>query len=586
MADTPVMPQSPMMQAQMQGSQQPQHQQHREQPRSDASSKPRVLLSVLKCACFEHLEGETLFTAICAGFGRFECDRLLKPSGVELMNLPRSANIEISVLRRVPTDAERPKQLLYHGLISLNQVYPAFAAGGEAGSDAGRGEPEVWESWLGLFSSDVNLQAQSPDRLFQRCQEMGTSGARFPRLLVKLQYMPPGVSAVPSGRSAGTSRSALPHPQPSPTPAPPAVDRQHWGASASQAAYTAPTTAGPQDSFNFLLPGTSSAAHAPTGMLASTSGGSGPGPMAQNTSSRSFAEDLRDKVTFLESEVNRLRERELAWQAVDRDFWKKVGPSLASLGHNMNREASSPSSSPREARARWDEIAVALGEATRAGSGGHRGWSSGGGLSQKASPPSTSSSSTSPVAVLSLAAEAVSRALDTGEEGLEAWLADIADSRQAGGGEEDRRALLRSHERFVACCHRVAAARGGHVGGRGLAEARGEAEGPGHGAGKLFYKPLRDDPVDCLLASSLLRQALDNGGSVASFERLGSGMYRFGGAHGTRLMCSAEGGKLLLQRCAETEKPGEEPQAQGPAMELREFLLSQVGISVTAASAA
>lgn len=30
--------------------------------------------------------------------------------------------------------------------------------------------------------------------------------------------------------------------------------------------------------------------------------------------------------------------------------------------------------------------------------------------------------------------------------------------------------------------------------------------GPGHGAGKLFYKPLRDDPVDCLLVPrSILR---------------------------------------------------------------------------------
>ncbi len=60
------------------------------------SDKPRILLSILKCACFEHLEGESLFTAISAGHGRFECERLLKPSGVELMNLPESANIEVS----------------------------------------------------------------------------------------------------------------------------------------------------------------------------------------------------------------------------------------------------------------------------------------------------------------------------------------------------------------------------------------------------------------------------------------------------------------------------------------------------------
>merc|ERR1719327_18804 len=113
---------------------------------TDPTSKPRVLLSILKCNYFEHLEGELLFTAISAGFGRFECERLLKPSGVELMNLPRSANIEVSVLRWCQTDRdrERQKQLLYHGLVSLSAVHPAFAVADRADSGVDENEMQDW----------------------------------------------------------------------------------------------------------------------------------------------------------------------------------------------------------------------------------------------------------------------------------------------------------------------------------------------------------------------------------------------------------------------------------------------------------
>eukprot|EP00931_Biecheleriopsis_adriatica_P106777 TRINITY_DN81160_c0_g1_i1.p1 TRINITY_DN81160_c0_g1~~TRINITY_DN81160_c0_g1_i1.p1 ORF type:complete len:440 (+),score=62.36 TRINITY_DN81160_c0_g1_i1:45-1322(+) len=182
-------------------------------PHSDASlppSKPRVHLSIVKCACFEHLEGESLFTAVSAGFGRFECERLLKPSGIELMNLPRAANIEVSVMRRrFGADGERQKQQIYQGIISLAAVR-AVATPVSDGSDVPHSDGEqvtVWENWLGLFGSDAGLAGQSPDRLFQRCVDMGASNARFPRLLIRLQYLPAGVVA-PSRSSAGEPRRA------------------------------------------------------------------------------------------------------------------------------------------------------------------------------------------------------------------------------------------------------------------------------------------------------------------------------------------------------------------------------------------
>ncbi|CAE8602512.1 unnamed protein product, partial [Polarella glacialis] len=124
-----------------------------------------IHLAIIRCACFEHLEGEPLFTAVSAGFGKFECERLLKPSGIELMNLPRAANIEVSVFRRRSgADGERTKQMLYHGLVSLAAVRTLFwtpsVAEGEASTPPEVEQPLVWESWLGLFSSEVDLGNQ------------------------------------------------------------------------------------------------------------------------------------------------------------------------------------------------------------------------------------------------------------------------------------------------------------------------------------------------------------------------------------------------------------------------------------------
>lgn len=160
---------------------------------ADSSNKPRILLSIVKCACLESSgDNENLFTAITAGFGRFECERLLKPSGVELMNLPPSANIEISVLRR--DQATNQKQLLFHGIVPLVAVQPHFSNG------SSHTEPQVWENWLGLFGAEQSLKEHAPEKLFQQCLEMGKSNARFPRLLVRMQYLQASAAkAVPAG---------------------------------------------------------------------------------------------------------------------------------------------------------------------------------------------------------------------------------------------------------------------------------------------------------------------------------------------------------------------------------------------------
>mmetsp|Transcript_8912 Transcript_8912/g.23142 ORF Transcript_8912/g.23142 Transcript_8912/m.23142 type:complete len:730 (-) Transcript_8912:130-2319(-) len=166
---------------------------------ADATSKSRVLLSILKCAHFEGYETESLASAISAGFGRYECEKLLKPSGVELVNLPHSSNIEISVLRK----AGGSKELLLHGVMPISAVSP----GGVASQP--KDSPRVWEGWLGLFGADTNLKSQSVDAVFQQSLDMGSSGQRHPRLYLTLQYLPPGVVATLPRSIASSSPLAV-----------------------------------------------------------------------------------------------------------------------------------------------------------------------------------------------------------------------------------------------------------------------------------------------------------------------------------------------------------------------------------------
>lgn len=169
-------------------------------------AKPRVLLSILKYAYFDNVdEGETLFTAISAGYGRFECDRLLKPSGVELMNLAHSATIEISVLRRDPaTDQKQPLRHCLVPLSGITAMRPGFFS-----TRPENAESQIWDGWLGLFGADVSLMDQPPQHVFQSSLDMGNSATKFPRLFVRIQYLDAGISAVNLKRNVSRQDSRV-----------------------------------------------------------------------------------------------------------------------------------------------------------------------------------------------------------------------------------------------------------------------------------------------------------------------------------------------------------------------------------------
>jgi len=442
---------------------------------TSAAIKPRVLLSILKCACFEHLEGENLFTAISAGFGRFECERLLKPSGVELMNLPQSSNIEVSVLRRLPNERERPKQLLYHGIVSLAAVQPTFTAGG--------GDAQAWESWLGLFSSDVSIKAQDSDRLFSRCLEMGTSGARFPRLLLRLQYLSPSTTppALPRhlpptavGPTTATSPlDGLDKPGPGNTEvALRGIDSYKASGSYDKGSTAADSTGAPSRigtasaprSPNTASLGTSIGSSLTTSAIgAHTRGASAPGwdpkPPGMGMGlgmewrqeadfARAAAEARKEHQEVLKAQVTELQEKDAAREAALRMFFEQVSPRLHDLGQPLQLSAQEAAASMEGMKAQLDSIAAALDQA-----------------------PAASNSAQTPLQV---------------SKDPEPALGDLC----------------------------------------------------------KFYKPVKSDIVDCMLAASLLR--LD---SPPEFEvvRLEPGIYRFFGTDGIRHRCYTSNGRVMVR---------------------------------------
>jgi len=666
----------------------------------DPLSKPRVLLSVLNRACFERFEGEQLFTAISAGFGRFECDRLLKPSGVELMNLPHSANIEISVLRRCPGNTEQPKQLLYHGLVSLGAVFPHLARTGGLAVPGEEPPQNSWESWLGLFSSEQNLKAQSPERLFQRCQEMGSSSARFPRLLVRMQYLPPGVAAapqrqqsagaavvpregsvppgrgptapgtsqpypsgmltLPSSTAGGASATALaatggqplvmesyvagfsaggddtgssirswsklggapptrseggaleqdlsPHgQQPTPLVAPqqPALQAQPGPPAYQHREVPQPAQVqhsmkelSPMSSIPLLqmqhpifqpppplmqqpvqLPAPSSHQHllVPSSLRppdsAATTGSGNSGGCAHSataTGTRPSSEDLRSRLSMLEHDNLKLRERESARESAERAFFEKVAPSLAMLGRRslgapaaaegVAEHAAAVASSPSMARARLEEAAEVFGEAARCAAG-----------------------------VMSPTGGAGGRA----EEDLIARIGRLeADLRVS---EAERARLLcgvgPTQAPFGASPCGTSASTASAAAGvasrqqgrRAWPEDGGRGRGLDADRRPFFYKPLREDAVDCMLAASLLRLSSEACLHVETgFDRLAPGLYRFGGADGPRFFCRSDGaGRLLLRPAADA---GHAEGAAAAELELRAFLESQATLAAAAAA--
>lgn len=160
---------------------------------SAASSKPKVLLSIVEYEDFDHVDDiETLSTDVSIGHGYYECERLLKKGFIELMNLPPLPILGLYVCQR---DQSGKKQARYLAIVPLGAIHPAFLDGGCVTSASN--EPATWKKWLGLFGAKVPLKDQSPEEIFQKCLMMGASDGHHPKLLVQLQFADVGSATSP-----------------------------------------------------------------------------------------------------------------------------------------------------------------------------------------------------------------------------------------------------------------------------------------------------------------------------------------------------------------------------------------------------
>ncbi|CAJ1372828.1 unnamed protein product [Effrenium voratum] len=80
-----------------------------------------------------------------------------------------------------------------------------------------------------------------------------------------------------------------------------------------------------------------------------------------------------------------------------------------------------------------------------------------------------------------------------------------------------------------------------------------------------FYKPLKRDAVDCLVAAELLRSGFED---AAEFSRVGSGQYQLGET-GLRLWCYLEAGQLMARPVSEAEDQ--------PPIEFAKFISNLAG---------
>lgn len=338
-------------------------------------------------------------------------------------------------------------------------------------------------------------------------------------------------------------------------------------------------------------------------------------------------EDLRSRLATVEQENTRLHEKDLARETAEREFFEKVAPSLALLGHGPPRSgvtsvacgdaaarfaaaaAEVAAASPKVARARLEEVAAALAEASRHITS-----------PQSSVTPAALLASTSAreeeltarvqqleealrlaeaerlvlrsaavalwglpgrtqvsceQTLLSLLEDALMHALN-GKVALETWLA----SRQgqqvlvqlAQPGLEGRSGR---EGQFLGYLHSVAA----------LKDAASPAPPPqrskSQACSSFLYKPVYNDSVDCLLASELMKLAAQGALGIATprIERLSPGLYRFGGPGGPTLVCRVDGGKVLIQPAAPADG-GDATHV--PALELGEFLARHCGEAAVA----
>lgn len=109
----------------------------------------------------------------------FECQNLVKATGIDLMNCPLSIGLHLRVRKRIPQGAV----VLWHLVLPLSVISKYLL-----------GPPHEWETWIGLFPNTQRLDAHPPDTMFAQAVHL-ISRPEFPKLRLRFRYHNPELQA-------------------------------------------------------------------------------------------------------------------------------------------------------------------------------------------------------------------------------------------------------------------------------------------------------------------------------------------------------------------------------------------------------
>lgn len=260
---------------------------------------------------------------------------------------------------------------------------------------------------------------------------------------------------------------------------------------------------------------------------------------AERTELRQMVADLRLAKEDLEQENMRLHAQDLAREDTLRQFFEQAAPALARLGRPLRlspAEAASSVDAPHFA-----QVAAALADSLNARGAG-------------AELPGAALAAEE----AGLLGEAVWQAVEGGEPAFEDWF-----SRQLDAAARTR---LAKASRLLSGCRQVASLRST------IATTPSGVEEDTLPITGSMYVPVKTDPVDLLVASSLLRLATDPAAAAAAASaaagllRLEPGKYRLG-PDGAMFDCYMDSGQVMAQ----TLNHGNKDSLSSP-IELSEFL--------------
>eukprot|EP00929_Paragymnodinium_shiwhaense_P013692 TRINITY_DN121537_c0_g1_i1.p1 TRINITY_DN121537_c0_g1~~TRINITY_DN121537_c0_g1_i1.p1 ORF type:complete len:495 (-),score=105.77 TRINITY_DN121537_c0_g1_i1:129-1613(-) len=123
-----------------------------------------------------------LYSELATSTGRplFECQGLLKDSGIDLMDCPLDISLKLRVRRKLPQmQGSESSQVLWHVVLPMPVISKHL-----------RNPPYEWQTWIGMLPNTVNPDERPPDVMFTQSVHL-ISRPEFPKMLLRFKYYNP-----------------------------------------------------------------------------------------------------------------------------------------------------------------------------------------------------------------------------------------------------------------------------------------------------------------------------------------------------------------------------------------------------------